>query len=307
MLSRRAFIRNTLLAGGLLVSYPVSNSMADSTNNLLCRKHDISLPDLPAAFDGLKIAFFTDPHVGDCSSVELLESAVELASKENPDLVILGGDYVNSLDIGLNRFFYYQRYSTKLNSCTRSVPNFDQILERGITHFEAVASVIKSLNPPLGIIGVIGNHDRWNSADNCRRIFEQHGIRFLINQSHLIHQGSDKIEIYGSDDYSTGMPLTPEANSEFRILVSHNPDFLEELGDSTNFSIGLCGHTHGGQILLPAIGPIFSNIQYPQLIQGLNRTTSGKLVYTSAGIGTSGLPLRLNCPPELSILNLKRA
>ena len=305
MLSRRSFIKNALFASAATAS--TTAAFKDSTNDLQCKQINLELPDLPPSFDGFKIAFITDPHLGECSSVALLERAVELTAEQKPDLLILGGDYVNALDLGISRFFYHQRYASDLKSCSGRVPDFQQVIQRGKTDFLAAASTVSKLKPPFGIIAVLGNHDRWNSVENCQTIFAEHNIDLLINQKRFIDKGSDKIEIYGSDDYSTGVPLVPEKTPHFRIFVSHNPDFLEEIGSSTNFSIGLSGHTHGGQVSLPVFGTIFSNIQYPQLIQGLNRTSAGSLVYTSAGIGTSGLPIRLNCPPELSILNLNRA
>jgi predicted MPP superfamily phosphohydrolase len=303
VLNRRDFFLNSF---SLLAASSSSSLFRDETQALRIKNINLSFSDLPSAFEGFKIGFLSDPHIGDCSSSALLETAVDLCNQAKPDLVILGGDYINSLDQGLNRFFYHYRYSS-LNSCQSQTPDFKQSLELGKTYFQKAAEICSRLNPKEGVLAVMGNHDRWNSKENCEAAFKANQIKLLINQEIDIDRNGQILNIVGVDDYSTGLPQIPSSTENFRILVSHNPDFLEEIGSVSGFSLGLCGHTHGGQILIPGIGALFSNIKYSKLIQGLNLTTSGQTVYTSAGIGTSGLPIRINCPPELSILTLNRA
>lgn len=304
VLSRRAFLAKSL---SVTASSSLSGSLIKDDSQLLkVKKVTLSLPDLPSAFEAFKIGFISDPHIGDCSSSNLLEQAVTLCAENNPDLVILGGDYINSLDQGFNRFFYHYRYSC-LASCKSQIPNFEESLEIANNYFNKAALICSRLNPKEGIIAVLGNHDRWNSAENCRRAFSANHIKFLINEEINIVRNGQALNIVGVDDYSTGLPQLPSFSTNFRIIVSHNPDFLEEIGFNSTFSLGLAGHTHGGQILLPFIGAAFSNIKYSKLFQGLNLTSGAIPVYTTSGIGTSGLPIRINCPPELSILTLTGA
>lgn len=308
MLSRRTFLLSAGAAFSGAVVAPVSgNLFIDTTNQLELSQTIIRLKDLPPAFDGFRIAFLSDPHVGDCSSSELLEQAVQFCIENKPDLVILGGDYINSLDLRQNRFFYYLKNRNSLTSCQKYPPSFRNSQELGKYYFDLVARIVSKINPAEGIVAILGNHDRWNSASNCLELFRQHGIIALVNQSVSLHRNSQNFEIYGSDDYTTGLPEAPPRSESFRLLLSHNPDFLEEISNSSNFSLGLAGHTHGGQICLPVIGALFPNIQHTELIQGVRQTSCGQTAFISRGIGTSGLPWRINCKAEVALITLIQA
>ena len=90
--------------------------------------------------------------------------------------------------------------------------------------------------------------------------------------------------------------------------MSHNPDYISrllEIQPEYHFDLALCGHTHGGQIRLPGMGAVMSQIQDPRFVAGLVNI-NGKQVYTSRGLGVVGLPFRYDCPPEVTVFTLKR-
>lgn len=312
MISRRSFLFGSCLAGaGLLTASnaPALQAIQNTTNDLSLLKTEVHIDALPQAFEGFKIGMLSDPHVGSCASSSLMSKAVDLLSNEKLDLLVLAGDYILRPDEFLSRFTY-SRYGSAEDraACYRSVASYKESLLEGEHFFEVVAKEAARLNPKHGIVAVLGNHDRWNSALNCSRKFNENGIEMLINRWISIggSTASKSLKLYGTDDYSTGIPETPESLDSSTIIISHNPDFFAELGKDAVFGLGLSGHTHGGQINLPLIGPIALNIQNPQLIQGL-ASLNGSPIFVSRGVGTSGLPWRFNCPPEVNVITLRAA
>lgn len=307
MISRRSFLiaASTLGVGSLGLGSQVFANIKNTTNDLKLLESEIIIPTLPDSFDGFNIAILADPHLGTCSNGSLFTQAVDLLADKKLDLVVLSGDYILMLDLFASRFFY-NRYSSvsKNRSCANKEISFKESQELGKYYFKEVATEASRLNPSHGILAVLGNHDRWNSADDCISILGSEGIEVLVNRAITISRGAKQLEFYGCDDYSTGIPQPPQTLNPNRIIISHNPDYLSELSDGNSFALGIAGHTHGGQINLPVIGPLALNIQDHRLIQGLSRIKQSQ-IFVSRGIGTSGLPWRINCPPEVNLLTLR--
>jgi predicted MPP superfamily phosphohydrolase len=139
-------------------------------------------------------------------------------------------------------------------------------------------------------------------------------LKLLINQEFSIKRGEQSLEVFGVDDYLTGIPTTPPTRSPLkdgvskRIILSHNPDYISALlkRPEHSFSLALCGHTHGGQVVLPIVGPIAAQVVDRRFISGLHNLDN-RIVYTSRGLGVVGLPFRLDCPPEVSVFTLRAA
>lgn len=307
MISRRKFLfaSSVVATSALAIATPTFAAIRDTTSDLSLSKNEVIISSLDGNFDGYKIALITDPHLGNCSSSELLIRAIELLSKEKFDLLVLGGDYLLMLDSLSNRLFYNSsKQSRKLQTCNMNFPSFKDSLAVGEHYFKEIAHKVVGLNPTDGIVAVLGNHDRWNSGENCCKVFKSAGIEALVNRTISLSRGKAVLEIFGCDDYSTGIPEMPSTGPATKIIVSHNPDYLFELAQIRSFGLGLAGHTHGGQINLPIIGPQAINIQYPELIRGLTRVNDSQ-VFVSSGVGTSGMPWRINCPPEINLLTLR--
>ena len=186
--------------------------------------------------------------------------------------------------------------------------------EQASTAYELVSSIIAEVNAPEGIVAVYGNHDRWTIPKFCHKQFTSRQIRILINESIELNRSGSILRLIGVDDYWTGIPRIPKLpvrtknSKEVRILISHNPDFLSPLINQRQniFDLGLCGHTHGGQIKLPVVGALHYNIRDLRLSEGLYQNDYCS-VYTTRGVGVVEIPYRVNCNPEVSILNLTRA
>ena len=182
-------------------------------------------PALPAAFDGLQILFLSDFHFSERHDHN---TALErILTGITPDLVALGGDYE------------YRMFSP----------------ETWVT--EGIRRLQTYLTPPLGFVAVMGNNDRSTIVP----ILEKHGVRVLVNRALSLERGKDQIWIAGVDDphdfqtHSVELALQTVPANAFSILLAHSPEILAEAA-LHHVAIYLCGHTHGGQIRIPKIGPV---------------------------------------------------
>jgi hypothetical protein len=158
------------------------------------------------------------------------------------------------------------------------------------------------------VYGVLGNHDTIRMVPALEEI----GIRMLLNESEAIERGGEHIHLVGIDDAhyyrvdniekaAASVPVT-----EFSILLSHTPEIYRQAAHA-GFHLLLSGHTHGGQICLPGAIPIILDSDLPRRMGAGAWTYRGMVGYTSAGVGSSILPVRLNCPPEITLHRLLRS
>jgi predicted MPP superfamily phosphohydrolase len=177
--------------------------------------------------------------------------------------------------------------------------------------FERVAQIFTGRPPADGVVAVLGNHDGWIDPAACRQIFSRRGIEVLENRSHTIRRGDATLDVIGVADLWTGFPQippgAPRSPRHATVLVSHNPDFVSERLSEPGFaaSLAVCGHTHGGQIRLPFGGVIFDNVDDKRFVSGLVHVGE-TAVFTSKGVGVVEIPLRVNCPPDVARLVLRR-
>ena len=304
--SRRTFLK--LGAAASLAAGSVS-FIKDTTQLLELSSFTIPLPHLPKSFDGYRIGFLSDLHLNPCLGTELAENAVRLLNKEHLDLIILGGDYILMPEFLLEQKLLLCRAT---QPCPPPHHTFDQSRTLAKDIYRVIAQVLGELHAADGVFGVLGNHELWVSATLCLQAFAKTAIRMLVNREHRIQRGAEQLLVYGTDDFLAGLPTWPKEQApsvqEVRLLVSHNPDLLSEAlrFGRYRFDLGLAGHTHGGQIKIPGIGALHYNIRDTRLAEGLV-TFPTCHTFTSRGVGVVGPPIRLNCPPEVSVLTLKRA
>ncbi len=223
---------------------------------------------LPSGFTGFRIAYLSDLHRSAFVPADIIEHAVALTMAERPDLIVLGGDYITEMD---RRFV------------------------------EPAADALTSLNAPAGVLAVMGNHDdeRLMPAALTRR-----GIKVLREARTRLMLNHDALDFIGID-YWTKKPalfahlVDPAVPT---VLLAHDPRRLVEAVD-LKISLVLSGHTHGGQVVVPGLGPI-NQFRFPT-VAGTKRE-SDTLLFVSRGIGTIYVPIRINCPPEVAILTLAR-
>lgn len=226
---------------------------------------------------GVRLAFLTDQHLGPFMGRHQLEEWVDATVALEPDVVVFGGDLVD------------QMYAGDLREVVELLPR---------------------LESPLGVYAVLGNHDRtkYRQLGPLEEALEAAGVRLLRNEGERLR---DDLYLAGLDDWRTGHPDAeralagaPDAAAAARILVSHNPDAIPHMPDGIDLL--LAGHTHGGQVRLPLIGPLVTSSEYGR------RFAEGWVdapmpAFVSRGLGVSMLPFRLFCPPELVLLELQPA
>lgn len=249
-----------------------------------CQVERITLPvpNLPAPFVGLTIAFLVDTHHGPFVPLWYLEHVVAMTNALGADLVALGGDFV-------------QRRRS------RHLPPDRPYLRPGI-------EVLSKLKAPLGSFAVLGNHDNWVDTAGTQRYLAEYGIRDLSNRGVWLERGGARLRFCGLDDHTTGVEDLPAALGDTRpgdacILLAHNPDVVEDIRDP-RVGFVLSGHTHGGQVVLPYIGaPIVPSSYGQKYVQGFVQGPVTR-VYVSRGVGTIMPAVRFRCPPEVTFITL---
>ena len=238
---------------------------------------EIPIPHLPAAFDGFSIVQLTDTHLRPFTQLEHIERAVQRTNALQPDLVVLTGDYV-----------WHDE-----NDILDLVPTLAQ------------------LNAKHGVFAVLGNHDIKTDAGLIVATFERYGIPVLRNQGLDIDRGGQILHLAGIDDGWLGQPDIKTTLAGVKrdntpvILLAHEPDMLDWYAHDTRISLQLSGHTHGGQVQVKHGSPIVTPYLGRKYVQGLYRVNQS-WIYTSRGIGSTGIPVRRNCAPEITHLTLVR-
>lgn len=237
-------------------------------------------PALPDSLHGLRILYIADPHF-DCID-GFTEKVIERVRGLHCDLLIAGGDY---------------RYG---NDC--------QFTE---THtIDALAQLKDAVQVDLGSYAILGNHDCADMAPSI----EQAGYDLLVNETAVIPVGDSTIALTGLDDvhaYPTQSALDALARgglvpADFSVALVHSPELADEAVEAGH-NLYLCGHTHGGQICLPNGRPLIVPLHCNHELATGQWKRGAMHGYTSRGVGTSTLPVRFNCPPEIVALTLKKS
>lgn len=246
---------------------------------VIWRKHSVETAKWPESLNGFTIAFLADAHVGSPHiSLERMEEIVARTNDMQPDLVLLGGDYVIQGVRG-----------------GKPVPSAD------------IAAVLGKLRARHGVFAVMGNHDWWENAPRMISEFEQAGIKSLEDASVRIDTGKGAFWLVGVSDvwegaHDIGKALAGTDEEAPIILFSHSPDIFPDV--PSRVALTLAGHTHGGQVYIPLIGrPIVPSKFGQRYAHGLIEE-NGKLLFVSPGIGTSIIPVRFLVRPEVSLITL---
>ena len=237
----------------------------------------INLPALPDAFDGYRLVQVSDFHLGTWLNSQDIIDIVDLINGQEPDLVAITGDFIS---------FKPTRFSSALIG---------------------ILSKFKALD---GVIAVLGNHDHYTDADVIRQILTRSGVIELNNQIHAVKRDSSQLIFAGIDDYMTRhadldtvIRKIPDSDGPV-ILLAHEPDFADISASSGRFAMQISGHTHGGQICLPYFGNLYLP-RYGRKYPSGAYKIGDMLLYTNRGLGTSWLKFRYNCPPEITVFQLK--
>jgi predicted MPP superfamily phosphohydrolase len=277
-LTRRRFLQ---LAGGLgiAVGIPSAAEVEYATRieprRVVMEELPIRIPGLPGVFDGFRIALFSDIHLYPFTPIQVVRDAVRLANSFQPDLVVLPGDFI----------------------------------WRAVEAAFDLVPVLNQLNPAKGTFAVLGNHDHRMGPEIVSKALAQAGVRVLSNEGITIQRGHDLIYLAGIDSAFAGTP-SPVAAYENRrgdlttIVAVHEPDFIRDLVPRFPVDLQLSGHSHGGQVRLPVVGPLFLPPLGEIYSMGLYRFGNAQ-IYTTRGIGTIYVNARFNCPPEVTAITLQ--
>jgi predicted MPP superfamily phosphohydrolase len=241
----------------------------------------LKLSRLPCSFSGIRLAHISDIHMGGWMNGERLRRVAELIFAENPDLLLITGDFFIGRDAGVMTRQTMEGLTAELSRLAKSFPTF----------------------------AVLGNHDYWTDAGKVRQILSSAGITELTNTAFTFKRGEDRLHICGVDDVWQGDARLDDviarlSDDGVAILLAHEPDFADVSAATGRFDLQLSGHTHGGQIVLPFVGPPvlpYLGRKYPS---GLYKVRE-MYQYTNRGVGAGRMPLRINCPPEITLFTLE--
>jgi len=264
--SFHSLIRNTLKLTGLYWR-GLRNS-----EQIQVKRNTVRLTGLPARFDGFTLLHISDMHV-DMNSGAMLR-LIELLQDIDYDICVLTGDYRGA-----------------------TFGSFEETLD-------GIALVRAHLRAP--VYGVLGNHDSIQMVPGL----EDMGIRMLLNEAVTIERGDESFHLAGIDDahyfrVDNIEKATAEVpHHECSVLLSHTPE-IYRLAANADFDLMLSGHTHGGQICLPGSIPITIDSRLPRNMASGPWTYRNMAGYTSVGVGSSIVPVRFNCPPEITLHQLQ--
>ncbi|MGB9665846.1 MAG: metallophosphoesterase [Candidatus Cryosericum sp.] len=240
----------------------------------------IVLPSLPPEFGGLKVAQLSDLHIHSVSRAYRM--AVDVIRKEQPNLVVITGDLVDRAEETSACIAFLSQLRAATRAPVIVVPgNWDH---RAFPTKQSIAA--------------------WH-----RRLQAETGIRVLANQNVVLHRHGGQIWLVGTDDPYFGhadldASFKGVPDSAFALVLTHAPEAFEELAQRPAARVVLVGHTHGGQVRLPFIGALRVPSRYgTRFAQGLYKL-GDTFFYVNAGMGTSHLPVRFLCRPELTFITL---
>jgi predicted MPP superfamily phosphohydrolase len=296
VISRSQFLTNAALAATAIPFGAMAYGIISGAHDYRVRRVSVKLPNLPKSFDGLRIAQVSDIHSGSFFNKTAVKGGVDLVMNEKPDLIFFTGDLVNNESSEVKDYI----------------------------------DVFNKLRAPMGVFSVTGNHDygdykSWSSKEakqqNFKDLIEAHrllGFELLMNENRTIEQGGDRISIIGIENWGAGrftkygkldQAYAGTHDSSTKILLSHDPSHWDAQVRPTykDIDLMLSGHTHGFQFGVEIGGIQWSPVQYAYKQWGGLYQEGEQYLYVNRGFGFLGYPGRVGMPPEITILELKRA
>jgi hypothetical protein len=280
--TRRSFLRIT--AGAAVAALAADAAILEPNHPRLVNI-DLPLVRLPEAWNGFRIAQLSDFHYDPYFSVIPLRKAVEILNPLKPDLIVLTGDFV-------------------------TVPVFAGKAHRPAfaAGVEPCSEILARMQAASGLFACLGNHDAGTDAAHITSTLQARGIQVLRNRSLPLQRNGSRLWISGVDDVLEGqasldLALRGIPVGEPVLLLAHEPDFALQTSRRP-VDLQLSGHSHGGQIRIPFVGaPYLPELgrRFPRGMYKIGRLT----LYTNVGIGTIRVPLRFDCPPEITLFTLR--
>ena len=280
-LTRRNFLFGSALSAAGLALY--SSEFASHEISILNRS--LALPNLPDSFRGFRIVQISDIHFDEYTEPSFVRRVIAEVNALAPDLVLLTGDYISFGPLG------YDFATGAMHRC---------------------AAVLGGIACPQRF-AVMGNHDSFIGAPLIHPILAAVSIPLLVNQHVPIERPGGRLWLCGIHDPVTHIPnlerAIPAQPDGPVLLMSHGPDYADELLTHPRGQLVdamFSGHSHGGQVRFPFVGPMCLPAGGQKYVEGFYRLGHMQL-YVNRGIGTVGLPFRLNCPPEITVFSLQKS
>lgn len=242
-------------------------------------KHTITHSSIPESFSGIKIAQFSDTHIGHHFDKADLEKVIHKINEEEPDIVVFTGDLMD------NPLEYDRSYN--------------------------LIEILLKVKAPLGKFAIFGNHDHGGyGTETYEEIMEKSEFTVLKNENIQVEliDGS-KIYIAGVDDLMLGRPDFRETlrnipDDAYTILLAHEGDAADSISEQFHVNLQLSGHSHGGQVQIPFLGPLITPPLGSKFYEGFYQLDDLTL-YVNKGLGTTRQPYRFLAPPEISFFTLE--
>ena len=278
-INRRKFLGIAAGAGAAAVG---ADSVLVAPNHPRVVKLDISLGRWPERLSGFTIALLSDFHYDPYFSIHPIRASIGIVKALRPQLILLTGDFV-------------------------SVPFFGDPA-KGAADADPCAAILKGLKAPHGVWAVMGNHDAFTDPDRVTAALKTQGIRVLANESIPVESDGARFWLGGVDDVlgktaDLDATLHNVPQSEAMVLMVHEPDYADRVARHP-VDLQLSGHSHGGQVRLPLLPPLYLPDLGKKYVWGLYKI-GGLMLYTNPGLGTVAVPARLNCPPEITLLTIR--
>lgn len=294
--SRSDFMKKSAIVAGAIPVATMTFGIISGAHDYRVRKKVIQFPNLPKAFDGIRVAQISDIHTGSFFNKVAVEGGVDLLNQEKPDLAFFTGDLVN------NRSEEAKEY----------------------------LDIFKKVSAPLGVYSVMGNHDygdysEWSSVQakqkDIKNLHEMHkymGYDLLLNENRTIKVDGEEFAVLGCENWGAGrfskygdMAKTVDGlgDQPFKILLSHDPSHWDSQirPDYSDIDLTLAGHTHGMQFGVEIGDFRWSPVKYRYKQWADLYQEENQFLYVNRGFGFIGYPGRIGILPEITILELKRS
>lgn len=281
--TRRSFLKLAVGAAGAAIA---SDAAFWEPYHPRLTRIDVVIRNLSEALDGFTIAQLSDFHYDPYFGARQIRAGMDLAAKLSPDLVVLTGDFV-------------------------TVP----LIRTRTSHRKAAetagpcADLLAGLKSRLGSYAILGNHDVGTDERIVTEALQRREIPILKNRAVPVEKDGGRFWLAGVDDVMMGRPdldqtLRTCEKGEPVVLLAHEPDFADYAAQYP-IDLQLSGHSHGGQIRLPFVVPLYLPPLARKYPWGM-RQVEGMTLYTNVGVGTIHVPMRWNCLPEVTLVTLKR-
>lgn len=270
-------LKRILKIGAAAAAAGIAWSVFKEPYMLSVRSAQLCFNELPEEADGLRIALFSDLHIGGKMTYHVLFRVCEEINSMDPDIVLFAGDLIG---------------------------NFEKLIQ----NCDRASGILSRISAKLGKYAVFGNHDIYGGRSEIfARIMTDGG--FSILSSDKVKLKGRKVFIIGAEDYFKNVHCAEEVRllaepDEFSVILAHEPDTAPAMAPS-GAALQLSGHTHAGQIVLPIYGPLSKTYMGKEYMRG-TYDVDGMTLFVTSGIGNSVLPMRFGCTPEVCLITLKR-